>query len=196
MLWLESREYCRRDPLLWPLDRLYRQTLVLTSPTSGGRSVGIVRSRTQAIKFFFCGCSLAYWKDWIKASKLLIRLIGNPVLRVWCPEHGVAEGLCACCKCGQWTPGTTLRERIFSNLEETRKTWGGHVTTPARSLPLVETTRLAGTVLRIKCMFYFSLELFGSKCFYSSKCQVCHTRDAHISACWHSRKLSTSPLFL
>jgi hypothetical protein len=31
---------------------LYPQMLALTSPTSGGRSVGIVRSRTQATEFF------------------------------------------------------------------------------------------------------------------------------------------------
>jgi hypothetical protein len=30
---------------------LYPQKLLLTSPTSGGRSVGIVRSRTQATEF-------------------------------------------------------------------------------------------------------------------------------------------------
>jgi hypothetical protein len=29
---------------------LYPQTLAVTSPTSGGRSVGIVRSRTQATR--------------------------------------------------------------------------------------------------------------------------------------------------
>jgi hypothetical protein len=28
------------DPLLWPRDTLYPQKLALTSPTSGGRSVG------------------------------------------------------------------------------------------------------------------------------------------------------------
>jgi hypothetical protein len=43
---LEIREYGRRDPSRWP------QTLALISPTSGGRSVGIVRSRTQATEFF------------------------------------------------------------------------------------------------------------------------------------------------
>jgi hypothetical protein len=32
------------------------QKLALTSPTSGGRSVGIVRSRTQATEFFICPC--------------------------------------------------------------------------------------------------------------------------------------------
>jgi hypothetical protein len=35
------------DPLRWPRDRLYPQKLALTSPTSGGRSVGIVRLRTK-----------------------------------------------------------------------------------------------------------------------------------------------------
>jgi hypothetical protein len=45
---LENQEYGRRDPLLWPRYTLYPQKLALTSPTSGYRSVGIVRSRTQA----------------------------------------------------------------------------------------------------------------------------------------------------
>jgi hypothetical protein len=41
------------DPLRWPRDTLYLQNLALTSPTSGGRSVGIVRLRTQATEFVF-----------------------------------------------------------------------------------------------------------------------------------------------
>jgi hypothetical protein len=44
----EIREYCRRDPSHWPHDVLYPQKLALISPTNGGRSVGIVRSRTKA----------------------------------------------------------------------------------------------------------------------------------------------------
>jgi hypothetical protein len=40
---LEKREYGRADPLRWPHDTFYPQLLALTSPTSGGRSVGIVR---------------------------------------------------------------------------------------------------------------------------------------------------------
>jgi hypothetical protein len=36
---LENREYGRRDPSSWASDTLYPQTLALTSPTSGGRSV-------------------------------------------------------------------------------------------------------------------------------------------------------------
>jgi hypothetical protein len=50
---LETREYGRKDPSRWPRGTLYQQTLALTSSTSGGRSVGIVRSRTQATEFSF-----------------------------------------------------------------------------------------------------------------------------------------------
>jgi hypothetical protein len=49
----EIREYDRRDPSRWPRGTLYLQTLVLTLQTSGGRSVGIVRSRTQATELLF-----------------------------------------------------------------------------------------------------------------------------------------------
>jgi hypothetical protein len=45
---LEIREHCRRDPSRWPRGTLYPQKLALTSPTSGGSSVGTVHSRTQA----------------------------------------------------------------------------------------------------------------------------------------------------
>jgi hypothetical protein len=48
---LKCLEYCRWDPLCWPRDTLYQQKLALTSPTSGGRSVAIVRSRTTAMEF-------------------------------------------------------------------------------------------------------------------------------------------------
>jgi hypothetical protein len=50
---LEIREYGRRDPSRWPRDTLYPQKLALTSPTSGGRWVGIVRSQTQATEVLF-----------------------------------------------------------------------------------------------------------------------------------------------
>jgi hypothetical protein len=49
---LEIWEYGRRDASRWPRGSLYPQELALTSPTSGGRSVGIVSSRTQATEFF------------------------------------------------------------------------------------------------------------------------------------------------
>jgi hypothetical protein len=43
---LENLEYGR------PREALYVQKLALTSPTSGGRSVSIARSRTQATELF------------------------------------------------------------------------------------------------------------------------------------------------
>jgi hypothetical protein len=48
---LENLEYGRRDLSRWPRDNLYPQKLALTSPTSGGRSVDIVCSRTHATEF-------------------------------------------------------------------------------------------------------------------------------------------------
>jgi hypothetical protein len=48
---LENREYGRRDPSRWPRGTPYPQKLTLTSPTSGCRSVGIVRSRTQTKEY-------------------------------------------------------------------------------------------------------------------------------------------------
>jgi hypothetical protein len=50
---LESREYGRKDPSCRPRGTLYPRKLALTSPTSGGLSVGIVRSRTQTMQFSF-----------------------------------------------------------------------------------------------------------------------------------------------
>jgi hypothetical protein len=48
---LVNREYCRSDQSRWPRGTLSPQKLVLASPTNGGRSVGIVRSRTQTMEF-------------------------------------------------------------------------------------------------------------------------------------------------
>jgi hypothetical protein len=48
---LENREYGRRDPSRLLRGTLYSQKLALTSLISGGRLVGIVRSRTQATEF-------------------------------------------------------------------------------------------------------------------------------------------------
>jgi hypothetical protein len=50
---LENRDYGRRgSAALTTRHALYPQKLALSSQTSGGRSVGIVRSRTQATGFF------------------------------------------------------------------------------------------------------------------------------------------------
>jgi hypothetical protein len=49
---LENREYGHGDPLHWPRDTLYPQKLALSSPTCGGRLVGIVRLQTKTTEFF------------------------------------------------------------------------------------------------------------------------------------------------
>jgi hypothetical protein len=43
----------RGNSLRWPRNTFYPQKLALTSPTSGGRSVVIVRLRTTATEFSF-----------------------------------------------------------------------------------------------------------------------------------------------
>jgi hypothetical protein len=48
---LEKREYGRGDPMRRPLDTLYPQKLALTSPTYGGRSVGIIHLRAKTTEF-------------------------------------------------------------------------------------------------------------------------------------------------
>jgi hypothetical protein len=46
-------EYGPRDPSRWPRGTLYLQKMIPTSPTNGGLSVSIIRSRTQATEFRF-----------------------------------------------------------------------------------------------------------------------------------------------
>jgi hypothetical protein len=48
---LEIRECGSKDPSRWLRGTLYPQKMALTSPTSGGRSVSIVRTRIQATEF-------------------------------------------------------------------------------------------------------------------------------------------------
>jgi hypothetical protein len=55
---LENGEYGHTDPSHWPYGNIYQQKLALTSPTSCCRSVGIVRSRTQATEFVLFVCFL------------------------------------------------------------------------------------------------------------------------------------------
>jgi hypothetical protein len=50
---LEDREYGHMDPSRFPRGSLYPQKLSLSSPTSGGRSFGVVLSRTQATESSF-----------------------------------------------------------------------------------------------------------------------------------------------
>jgi hypothetical protein len=71
---LENRKYGRRDPSHWPRDTLYPQKLAITSPTSGGRSVGIVRSRTQTMEFSFSQVQLYFYCKHMNWPNLLRRL--------------------------------------------------------------------------------------------------------------------------
>jgi hypothetical protein len=58
---LENREYGCTYPSCRPRGALYPQTLALTSPTSCGRSIDIVRSRTQGHGgFIFSGTTIPY----------------------------------------------------------------------------------------------------------------------------------------
>jgi hypothetical protein len=61
---LESREYGHGDPLRWPRDTLYPQKLALNTQTSGGRSVGTVRSQTKATQFFY----FATFSGWVYST--------------------------------------------------------------------------------------------------------------------------------
>jgi hypothetical protein len=53
---LESLKYGRGGPLRRPRETLYPQKLALTLPTSGGRLVGVVRSRTKATELVLWVC--------------------------------------------------------------------------------------------------------------------------------------------
>jgi hypothetical protein len=72
---LENREYGRRDPSRWPRGTLYPQNLAITSTTSSGRSVGIVRSRTQTMEFFFCLFVSAKFSDWTSELSFFLAII-------------------------------------------------------------------------------------------------------------------------
>jgi hypothetical protein len=50
---LENRDYLPWESVALTTRHLYPQTLALTSPASGGHSVGIVRSPTKATEFSF-----------------------------------------------------------------------------------------------------------------------------------------------
>jgi hypothetical protein len=54
----ESREYGHRDP---SRGTLYPQNLALTSPTSGGRSVGIVADSSHGV-FLLVACALSRYR--------------------------------------------------------------------------------------------------------------------------------------
>jgi hypothetical protein len=51
--YLVTRIYGQRDPSRWPRGTLYPHKLAITLPTSGGRLVVLVRSRTKTMEFSF-----------------------------------------------------------------------------------------------------------------------------------------------
>jgi hypothetical protein len=77
---LENNEYGCRDPSGWPRGTLYPQKLALSSPTSGGRSVGIVHSRTQAteisvpLTYALLSCLLYKMLLWIHGYRVSLCL--------------------------------------------------------------------------------------------------------------------------
>jgi hypothetical protein len=60
---LDILEYGRWDPSRRPRYKLYPQKMALTSPTSGGRSVDILRSRTKVMGFRK-HCANVAWEEW------------------------------------------------------------------------------------------------------------------------------------
>jgi hypothetical protein len=79
-------DWSRKDPLCWPHNTLYPQKFTLTSPTSGGRSVGIVRSRTKATWFVICLFLFFKWQQsrscYCLTSKVRVSCLCN---RPWRP---------------------------------------------------------------------------------------------------------------
>jgi hypothetical protein len=72
---LEIREYGRRDPLCWPRDTFHPQKLAPTSPTNGGCSVGMVRSRTKATEFVVIVKKL--WRDCVHETRCIEQMLNN-----------------------------------------------------------------------------------------------------------------------
>jgi hypothetical protein len=80
---LESRDYGRRDPSRWPRGTLQPQTLALASPTSGGRSIGIVRPEDSGhgVYFFCFYCTI--WCSFINSLSQGRREVANSVQKLW-----------------------------------------------------------------------------------------------------------------
>jgi hypothetical protein len=78
---LENREYGRGDPLRWPRDTRYQKKFSLPSPTSGGRSVTIVRLWANAMEFLFICCRVYYTH---LNLHYIIYYNNKPLLRKYC----------------------------------------------------------------------------------------------------------------
>jgi hypothetical protein len=84
---LEIREYGRRDSSRWPRGSLYSQKLALTSPTSGGLSVGISRSRTQATEFLLHVSTVCSPQRWVlrwhkNYAEILTPVVGRETFNI------------------------------------------------------------------------------------------------------------------
>jgi hypothetical protein len=60
----------RGDSLRWPRDTLYQLKLALTSPTNGGRSVGIVRWQTKTRIFLKYSGDFIIFRPALKITEL------------------------------------------------------------------------------------------------------------------------------
>jgi hypothetical protein len=89
---LENRQYGRRDPSSWPRGTLYPPKLAITSPTNGGRSVGIVRSLTQAREFVmalqpYVESWQLYSVSWNYTQSVGLHRLGNSLSQQGPPTH-------------------------------------------------------------------------------------------------------------
>jgi hypothetical protein len=78
---LENREYSRSDPLCWPRKTLYPQKVVLTSLTSFGLLVNIVRSQTQATELH--GTLHEYHDTWAHLNSVRYKPLPSGFVSVW-----------------------------------------------------------------------------------------------------------------
>jgi hypothetical protein len=78
---MDNVQNCNRYIVVPPRGTLYPQKLALTSPTSGGLSVGIVHSRTQTTEFvcfLYCCTIVTNLKNELNESS------ESPIFRVVC----------------------------------------------------------------------------------------------------------------
>jgi hypothetical protein len=131
---LKNQEYGRRDPSRWPCGTLYPQKLALTSPTSGSRSFGIVRSRNEATEFSFSFYVMKHWK--VKKVKCLclsnlsptsMKMYGgmdvqNQFFFTWTLDGGEWSAS----RPGSFTSGKSIRYPLYRMLGEPQSPSGRH----------------------------------------------------------------------
>jgi hypothetical protein len=100
---LENLEYDLKDPSRWQRGTLYPQKLALTSPSSGGSSVGVVRSLTQATEFnpFYNNFDPLSFPNLLYVKRVHVNIINNisrKVLKI------------------SYETGSVITERIYSEI--------------------------------------------------------------------------------